>query len=194
MPYRGLIDDAVLKVKIRSLLRASVLGLEVRRRYQVLRVLSTIRKVRKIKHDWKVFCLSKVRVQTGLIMKVQTLIVSWVIWFPALKASQHIPSIEIYDWVITDKSLLCNLSLRRDWVRWRAGGRDLLSFGLAENGIINYELIVVRRQVALGNKFNVYLFIKTRLYDHYWKFQPPKTRNKSEFATDFACSVESVGK
>lgn len=45
--------------------------------------------------------------------------------------------------------------------------RDLLCFGLAENGIINYELIVVRRQVALGNKFNVYLFIKTRLYDHY---------------------------
>lgn len=107
MPYRGLIDDAVLKVKIRSLLRASVLGLEVRRRYQLLRVLSTIRKVRKIKHDWKVFCLSKVRVQilgsivrrslSFLIMKVQTLIVSRVSDFPALKASQHIPSIEIYD-------------------------------------------------------------------------------------------------
>lgn len=44
---------------------------------------------------------------------------------------------------------------------------DLLGFGLAASGIINYELIVVRRQVALGNKFNVYLFIKTRLYDHY---------------------------
>lgn len=38
------------------------------------------------------------------------------------------------------------------------------------------------RQVARSNKFNVYLFIKTRLYDHYWLQRRLGTNLK--FATD----------